>query len=170
MSTEYDAFVSSTVLSNFAKQILSLELIGDRLFVGLGDGSLVILARPEQQDSNPSTSWQVAQAHKTFGKKYVSQLLAIKQSTLLLSLSEDGVNLYTVPQLKLTCQANRTGSASRFAWSEDLSLLCVAVKRKILQFHYDGRNFVELREYNAPDVPQALHWCGDAICIGTKKE
>ena len=170
MSTEYTAFTFGSVLSNFAKQILSLELIANRLFVGLGDGSLVILARPDEQDSSASTNWQVAQAHKTFGKKYVSQLLAIRQSSLLLSLSEDGVNLYTVPQLKLTCQANRTGSASRFAWSEDQSLLCVAVKRKVLQFHYNGRDFVELREYNAPDLPQALHWCGEAICIGTKKE
>ena len=170
MSSGYEAFKPTTVLSNFPKQILSLEHIDDRLFAGLGDGSLVILARPEQTQDNSNSSWQVVQAHKTFGRKYVSQLLAIKQSTLLLSLSEDGVNLYTIPQLKLTCQANRTRSASRFAWSEERSMICVAVKRKVMQFHYDGREFVELKEYSAPDVPQALHWCGDAICIGVKKE
>ncbi|KAA6422986.1 MAG: vam6 Vps39 isoform X1 [Trebouxia sp. A1-2] len=169
MSSEYEAFRPTTVLSNFPKQILSLEYIGERLFVGLGDGSLVVLAKPEQAQDNNS-SWQVVQAHKTFGRKYVSQLQAIKQSTLLLSLSEDGVNLYTIPQLKLTCQANSTRSASRFAWSEDKSMLCVAVKRKVMQFHYDGRDFVELKAYSAPDTPQALHWIGDAICIGCKKE
>ncbi|KAL0024599.1 hypothetical protein WJX77_001647 [Trebouxia sp. C0004] len=135
----------------------------------MGDGSLVVLAKPEQTQDNNS-SWQVVQAHKTFGRKYVSQLQAIKQSTLLLSLSEDGVNLYTIPQLKLTCQANSTRSASRFAWSEDKSMVCVAVKRKVMQFHYDGRDFVELKAYSAPDTPQALHWIGDAICIGCKKE
>lgn len=167
MTSGYTAFSATTVLSNFPKQILCLEYIGERLFVGLGDGSLVQLAK----DSAPmSSSWQVVKAHKTFGRKYVSQLQTIKQSTLLLSLSEDGVNLLTIPQLKLTCQANRTRYASRFAWSEDKAMLCVAVKRKIIQFHYDGREFVELKEYSAPDMPQALHWCGDAICIGLKKE
>ncbi len=170
MSSEYEAFIPTVVLSNFPKQILSLEYIGERLFVGLGDGSLVVLAKPDQTQGTSNSSWQVVQAHKTFGRKYVRQLLAIKQSTLLLSLSEDGVNLYTIPQLKLTCQANRTRAASRFAWSEERSMICVAVKRKVMQFHYDGREFVELREYSAPDVPQALHWSGDAICIGVRKE
>ena len=167
MSSEYSAFQATTVLSNFPKQILCLEYIGERLFVGLGDGSLVLLAK---DSARTNSSWQVVQAHKTFGRKYVSQLQTIKQATLLLSLSEDGVNLFTIPQLKLTCQANRTKYASRFAWSEDKAMLCVAVKRKIMQFHYDGREFVEVKEYSAPDVPQALHWCGDAICIGLKKE
>ena len=167
MSSEYSAFHAATVLSNFPKQILCLEYIGERLFVGLGDGSLVLLAK---DSAHANSSWQVVQAHKTFGRKYVSQLQAIKQSTLLLSLSEDGVNLFTIPQLKLTCQANRTRYASRFAWHEDKAMLCVAVKRKVMHFHYDGREFVELREYSAADVPQALHWCGEAICIGLKKE
>ena len=166
MSSEYSAFIASTVLSNFPKQVLCLEYIGERLYVGLGDGSLVLLAA----DSTPTSSWQVVKAHKAFGHKYVSQLQAIRQATLLLSLSEDGVNLFTVPQLKLTCQASRTRYASRFAWSEDKAMLCVAIKRKIIQFHYDGREFVELKEYSAPDIPQALQWCGDAICICLKKE
>ena len=167
MSSEYSAFSASVVLSNFPKQVLCLEFIGDRLYVGLGDGSLMLLAA----DSTPtSSSWQVVKAHKAFGRKYVSQLQAIRQATLLLTLSEDGVNLFTVPQLKLTCQASRTRYASRFAWNEDKAMLCVAIKRKIIQFHYDGREFVEVKEYSAPDVPQALQWCGDAICIGLKKE
>lgn len=171
MSTEYEAFKPSTVLSNFPKQILSLEYIGERLFVGLGDGSLVVLAQPEQPGDGNS-SWQVVQTHKPAGRKYVSQLQAIKQSTMLLSLCEDGVYLYTVPQLSIRCRASSTRSASRFAWNEDKSLMCVAVKQfmhhKVVQFHYDGREFVELKSFNAPDIPQALHWCGDAICIGCK--
>ena len=161
MSSEYCAFTPSTVLSNFSKQILSVEYAGDRLFVGLGDGSLIVLARRDQKHDASNSSWQVVQAHKAFGRK---------QATLLLSLSEDGVNLYTCPQLKLTCQASRTRSASQFAWSEERSMMCVCVKRKVIQFHYDGREFMELKDFNAPDVPQALHWCGEAICIGTKKE
>ena len=167
MSSEYSAFNAATVLSNFPKQILCLEYIADRLYVGLGDGSLVLMAG---NSAPSSSSWQVVKAHKAFGRKYVSQLQAIRQATLLLSLSEDGVNLFTVPQLKLTCQASRTRYASRFAWNEDKAMLCVAVKRKVMQFHYDGREFVELKEYSAADIPQALQWCGDAICIALKKE
>ena len=117
MVTEDLGFTATTILSNFPKQILCLEYIGERLFVGLGNGSLMLLAK-DLDSASPSLQWQVKQVHKTFGRKYVSQLQAIKQSTLLLSLSEDGVNLLTNPQLNLTCQANRTRHASMFALNE----------------------------------------------------
>lgn len=170
MSSELEAFTASTVLSNFQKQILCLEYVNNRLYVGLGDGSLLVLSDPGNQQPGSNCQWQVIQAHKAFGKKSVSQLLAIKQSALLLSLSEDGVNLHTIPQLNLTCQASRTRSATRFAWSESSSMLCVAVKRKLAIYCYDGKDFVDPKEHTLPEAPQALQWCGDAVCYATKKE
>ena len=170
MSSEFEAFTATTVLSNFQKQVLCLETVHNRLYVGLGDGSLLVLSDPGNQQHSSDSQWQVVQAHKAFGKKFVSQLLSIKQSALLLSLSEDGVNLHTIPQLKLTCQASRTRSAARFAWSESSSMLCVAVKRKLAIYRYDGKDFVDPKEHTLPEAPQALQWCGDAVCYATKKE
>lgn len=170
MSAEIAAFAARTVLTNFQKQILCLEYVTKRLYVGLGDGSLVVLTNAGPQQTGSDSQWQVVQAHKAFGRKYIHQIQAIKQASLLLSLSEDGVNLHTIPQLNLTCQASRTRAATRFAWSESSSMLCVAVKKKLMVYRYSGKDFVEPKEHVLSDTAQALQWCGDAVCVGTKKE
>lgn len=167
MVSQVAAFSLTPVLTNFQKQILCVETVGSRLYVGLGDGSLVILT---STNADIDSHWQVVQAHKAFGKKYITQLQAIKQSALLLSLSEDGVNLHTIPQLKLTCQASRTRSATSFAWNGASSMLCVAIKKKLHIYHYSGKDFVDPKEYSLTDVVQTLHWCGEAVAVGTKKE
>jgi hypothetical protein len=45
--------------------------------------------------------------HKGFGRRTVSQLQVIKSRRLVLSLSDDGVNLHTLPDLQLKGQADR---------------------------------------------------------------
>lgn len=170
MASGFAAFTATSVLTNFQKQILCLEYVRSRLYVGLGDGSLVVLTGTDTQQTGNASQWQVVQAHKAFGRKFINQIQAIRQSSLLLSLSEDGVNLHTIPQLNLTCQANRTRSATRFAWNEAASMLGVAVKKKLIMYHYNGKDFVDAKEHVLADTAQALHWCGEAIAVGTKKE
>lgn len=167
MASEVAAFSLAPVLTNFQKQILCLGFVSNRLYVGLADGILVVLTSTAAQTDS---QWQVVQAHKAFGRKYVNQLQGIKQAALLLSLSEDGVNLHTIPQLNLTCQASRTRSASSFAWNEASSMLCVAVKKKLHVYHYNGKDFVEPKEHVLADTAQTLHWCGEAVAVGTRKE
>ena len=71
MSVDFQAFTCTVVLDNFQKKIEVLEAWDDKVLAGLGDGTLVVLqADPEA----PSASWQVLQALKNFGKKYISQL------------------------------------------------------------------------------------------------
>lgn len=54
-----------------------------------------------------SVQLQVQRVHKGFGRRTISQLQVIKSRRLVLSLSDDGVNLHTLPDLQLKGQADR---------------------------------------------------------------
>ena len=58
-------------------------------------------------------TWEAVNVHRAFGKKHVSQVAMARQGKLLLSLSDEGVNLHTLPALKLTCQANRSKAGTK---------------------------------------------------------
>ena len=47
-------------------------------------------------------------------------------------------------------------------------MLAAAVKRKLLLFHYDGKDFVELREAPLPEAPLCAAWSGNYVCLGCK--
>ena len=89
---------------------------------------------------------------------------------MFLGLDEEGVSLYKLPAFSLHCLANRTRHAQRFAWDSDRAMLAVAIKRKLLLFHYNGNEFVELKEYGLPDLALKMMWLGESICLGLKKE
>lgn len=60
--------------------------------------------------------------------------------------------------------------AQRFAWDGDRAMLAVAVKRKLLLFHYNGNELVELKELSLPDSAVGMAWLGESVCVGLKKE
>jgi hypothetical protein len=93
-----------------------------------------------------------------------------KAKGLLFSLSDSGVNAHHVPAFKLACQAGRTRGANRFAFDETRAMLAVASKRRLLLLHYNGNEFVELKELGLPDRVLAMGWCGDSICLGFQRE
>ena len=47
-------------------------------------------------------------------------------------------------------------------------MLAVAIKRKLLLFHYDGKDFVELKEVAVPEAPLCAAWSGNYVCAGCK--
>lgn len=49
-------------------------------------------------------------------------------------------------------------------------MLAVAVKRKLLLFHYNGNELVELKELSLPDSAVGMAWLGESVCVGLKKE
>lgn len=89
---------------------------------------------------------------------------------MLLSLDEEGVSLFKLPALKLQCLANRSRYAQRFAWDGGRGMLAVALKRKLLLYHYNGNEFVELKEFSLSDTVSRMAWLGESICLGLKKE
>lgn len=55
---------------------------------------------------------KVLRAHKGFGTRSVRQLHVIRGRRLLLSLSDDGVNLHSLPETLLKGQADRCGPSA----------------------------------------------------------
>ncbi|KAK9829459.1 hypothetical protein WJX72_005979 [[Myrmecia] bisecta] len=170
MAAEFAAFTSQAILDKFQKRVEVVEVWAGRILAGLVDGTLVVLAPDQQGLGGAGGKWQVQQAIKGFGKKYLSQLQVAQSGSLLFSLSEEGVNAYTLPKFKLTCQANRTRGASRFAWDDERAMLCVGCKKRLLLFHYDGKEFVETRELALPEPVLCMAWCGDSVCLGFKNQ
>jgi len=60
-------------------------------------------------------------------------------------------------------QTSLTGETSVFV------RMCVAVKRKLQLFYWKNNVFLELHEdLSVADVPRALAWCQETICVGFK--
>jgi Vam6/Vps39-like protein vacuolar protein sorting-associated protein 39 len=93
-----------------------------------------------------------------------------KEQSLLLCLNEEGVTGYRLPSFRIASQAGRTRGANRFALDEARAILCVAARKRLLLFHFDGKDFVELKELGLPDTVVSMAWCGDSICLGFKRE
>jgi hypothetical protein len=47
-------------------------------------------------------------------------------------------------------------------------MLAAAVKRRLLLFHYDDKDFVELKEVALPEAPLCAAWSGNHVCLGCK--
>ena len=47
-------------------------------------------------------------------------------------------------------------------------MLAAAVKRKLLLFHYDGKDFVELKEVALSEAPLCAAWSGNYVCLGCR--
>lgn len=93
-----------------------------------------------------------------------------KDKALLLVTAEDGLNAYRYPAVKLACQAGRSRGAHSFAIDEQRSMVCVAVKKRLLLYRHSGNEFMELKDFSLPDSATTLQWLGDNICVGFKRE
>lgn len=55
-----------------------------------------------------------------------------------------------------------------FAWDNGRAMLCVAVKRRVQLLHYDGSDFIELKEVALPHSPLHMMWLGNNVCFAFK--
>lgn len=85
------------------------------------------VARVATSGSVPSTPTAAAAAAASSGA--TGQQATQTQRHLLLSLTEDGVNVRSLPDAMLRFQAQRTRGATCMAWNEGLGVLAVYVKR-----------------------------------------
>lgn len=93
-----------------------------------------------------------------------------KEQSLLLCLVEEGLTAFRLPSFRMASQAGRTRGANRFALDLERSIVCVAAKKRLLLFHFDGNDFVELKELGLPDIVMDMAWCGDSVCLAFKRE
>lgn len=102
--------------------------IGD--LAGRADGALTVL-KGAADAGNPAAS-MVWKHHtvKRLGQQQILQLAVASERRLLFCLNEDGVSLFSLPQLQMKGQAARTKGATCFAWDDATNTLAVAIKRR----------------------------------------
>ncbi|KAK9866881.1 hypothetical protein WJX84_002836 [Apatococcus fuscideae] len=170
MASDFKAFESTAILTVHKQKIQDLVCWDSRLLAALDDGTLLVIGRQEATESPEGRPWQVHRILKGFGKKYLLNLQVVRTRTALLSASDEGINLHTLPRLQLTAQATRTRGANCFAWDESKGMLAAACRKRVQLLQYDGRDFLEVRELGMSDIPLTMKWAGDSLAIGFKRE
>lgn len=97
--------------------------------------------------------------------------MAFEDRELLFALTNEGVNMYSLPQLKLKGQAPRTAGTLCFSWDSSRNLLAVASKRRVLIFKYDLDLLLEREiSHSMVSPPICLCICGDSIFLQSRRE
>ena len=121
-----------------------------------------------------SGNLRLIETHSGFAKKPVLQLTAVggaQLSTNLLISLTDGVSLHTLPNVSVHSVLTRTRGASAYRWRADDRRRCVACRKKLLVYKWDGVDLKEVKEIPLLEVPKTIEWAGmDTVCLAFKRE
>ncbi|XP_014242813.1 vam6/Vps39-like protein [Cimex lectularius] len=165
-------------LPKITAQIECMDAFDDKLLIGTKQGHLLFYTITH--GLNPKG--ELIRYCKTFSKKPISQIAAVGEFGIVIKLSD---NIVSIHDLSATDFApiktlNKTKCATLFALDiqRNLSLtgeksvtvrLCVVVKRKLQFYYWKNREFMDLTsDFVLNEVPRALAWTKERICIGTK--
>lgn len=138
----------------------------------------------EQHPSENKMDLQLLQYDKNFSKKPINQIDVIPEYQLLFSLSDNIVNIndFNRHNFPLIHCATKTKGANIFALDVQRSKsltgeialvvrLCVAIKRRLHFWYWKHDKLIEFGEpIDLAEVPKALVWLDNTICIGYKTE
>eukprot|EP01025_Chloroclados_australasicus_P060217 TRINITY_DN770_c0_g1_i4.p1 TRINITY_DN770_c0_g1~~TRINITY_DN770_c0_g1_i4.p1 ORF type:complete len:1021 (-),score=156.04 TRINITY_DN770_c0_g1_i4:413-3475(-) len=174
------------VVEQLSKRITCLCPWKNSLIAGLYDGVILIFAPPQEGEGAGSggwsfkkpmdvsdeitlNSWQVTKTFKNFSKKPIVQL-EVTDDDYLIGIPDDGVSFYSLPLMDAKTSASRTRGATCFAWNQDKQLLAVGVRRKIYVLHLVEGELMDLQDISVTDISICLHWMGEDIIQGNKKQ
>lgn len=179
----HEAFEAGTILEKLPLKIESIACYDDILLVGTSNGPL-LQYRIKQSKLTGETKYDVnlERSNKTFSKKAVQQLFAVPELYLLISLSDNVVSVHDLSSFSLITTLSKTKGATLFAADvetvtsltgeqQSTLRLCVAVRRKIQVLFWKNREFIDLvDEMNMYDIPRAMVWFRDRVCVGFKRD
>mmetsp|Transcript_7714 Transcript_7714/g.10647 ORF Transcript_7714/g.10647 Transcript_7714/m.10647 type:complete len:888 (-) Transcript_7714:2-2665(-) len=183
----HNAFNTHSIIDKLPLKIECIEVWGDtKLLVGTNEGVLFTYEVKEKKDGQQiGYTVTLLDAQKTFSKKPITQLAVVESLNILISLSDAYVSVHDLNTLQLRSQLPKSKGALLFSldttvFEQDQPApkpgtkqhlnLCVATKKKLVIFAWDGNDFIEIRELALPDSAKTLVWCGDSVCVGFKKE
>ncbi|KAK7863279.1 hypothetical protein R5R35_005325 [Gryllus longicercus] len=164
-------------------QIESIAAYEDNLLVGTKQGHLLMYSVC-YREADTKHEVQLLRYNKNFSKKPIQQLAVVPEYQLLISLSDNiicvhDISIINFPAVNVV-QKSRGATLFALDIKKYTSLtgetsvtvrLCVAVKRKLQLYYWKNGSFLELSEDLAvPDVPRALVWCQETLCVGFKGE
>ncbi|XP_073983190.1 vacuolar protein sorting 39 [Rhodnius prolixus] len=183
MAFTHDAY-EYTQLLKLAVQIESLAAYGDRLLVGTKQGHLMFysVTRQDSNKGDQKPDVKLLRYNKNFSKKPIQQIAVVPDYDIIIKLSDGVICVHDLScsNFSLIKALNKTKGASLFAIDiqRNLSMtgvtsltvrLCVSVKRKLQLYYLKNREFFDLMpEITLSDIPRALAWSKDSICVGFK--
>ncbi|EPQ61498.1 Bgt-2586 [Blumeria graminis f. sp. tritici] len=187
------AFTACPIIELKAKDKSKIESIlayGDRLIVGLSTGNLQIYRVNETEDNHDpkegtksnsdSRSVHLLREVEKFSTRSIEQLALIKESNVLISMSNSYVSIHDLHSCTLLEHLIRTKGASNFAITsnivkdsstgipEIISRLAVSVKRKLLLWSWHESELEQsVSEFTLAEPIRKLTWvAADKIICG----
>eukprot|EP00047_Mylnosiga_fluctuans_P005237 m.239225 g.239225 ORF g.239225 m.239225 type:complete len:847 (-) comp13451_c0_seq1:124-2664(-) len=167
-------------------QIESIDTSETQLFVGTSKGQLLVYNVVLQDNKY---NMDLVETKKAFSKKPVTQLHVVRELNLLISLSDNVIQVHDLTTFTL----RRTIEKSRgcVSFSADLQIvgqpkadthrlsalrkqpgtnltlrLAAVLKRKIITFTWTNSDFVDQKEMALPETPRVVIWCGKQLVLG----
>lgn len=165
-------------------------LADDQLIVGTKQGYLLVYKLVPKR--NPETQRiekfdvSIIRSNKNFSKKPITQIEALPDFEIFLSLSDNQVSVHSLTEYSsaLTCSLLSSKSRGALMFVTNVTRykgltgdrtpvlrLCVALKRKLLIFYWKNGDFHELApDLSIPDVPKSISWVGESLFVGFRGE
>lgn len=162
--------------------MLIVNLSDNSVIIGTQEGYLLMYTfNPNADERQPGLS--LLQFNKTFSDKPIRQIDVIPEYNLLFSLSDEVISVHELGLHNFRVhRAPTTRGATIFALNVQRSRsltgetvlmvrICVAVKRKLQLWYWKQVQFMKLAvDIELSDVPKALLWTENTICVGYKNE
>lgn len=176
----HDAYEAIPLLEKLPLKIESITCHDDILLVGTRECHL-LQYRIKKKQGESKFDVQLERSNKNFAKKPITQLSAVPQLHILISLSDNVVSVHDLMTFNLINCINKTKGANLFAidvqTQKSLSgeenhvlRMCVSVRKKLQVSFWKNRNFQDLTEMNLYDIPRYMCWCKESICVGFKRD
>ncbi|XP_030763648.1 vam6/Vps39-like protein [Sitophilus oryzae] len=161
-------------------QIESIAAHDDTLLVGTRQGHLFMY----KLENNSKCELTLMRYNKSFSKKPIQQLCIIPDQNLLVSLTDNLIQLHDINAINFTTlhQIPESKGATYFTVNPQkivsttgdthvLISLAVAVKRKIQLYYLKKNEFHSFgKDILLNDIPKSMAWCQDVICVGYRDE
>ncbi|KAF7284851.1 vacuolar protein sorting 39 [Rhynchophorus ferrugineus] len=166
-------------------QIESVAAHDETLLVGTRQGHLIMY----KLENSFKCELTLMRYNKSFSKKPIQQLAIIPNKNLLISLTDNLIQIHDINAINFTTltQLPNTKGASLFALdiqkitsttgeSQQVVRLAVVVKRKIHLYYLKNNEFVSFDKdqksklLSLTDIPKTIVWCQNAICVGYRDE
>eukprot|EP01104_Vermistella_antarctica_P012521 TRINITY_DN3647_c0_g1_i2.p1 TRINITY_DN3647_c0_g1~~TRINITY_DN3647_c0_g1_i2.p1 ORF type:complete len:916 (-),score=175.96 TRINITY_DN3647_c0_g1_i2:3010-5757(-) len=175
MTSSYSIFNPISIIPTLPLTIECMDVWGEQLVIGTQQGVLLrYLLAPSSTGRSPY-QMNIKDAKRGFAKKAILQLQVLERCGVIVTMSEAFVHVHELPSFKPKATLNKTKGCHLFAVDAGperrVPVMCVAVKKKLFVFKWDGASFTEEKQLNLSDVPKAIRWAdANSVCVAFKKE
>ncbi|XP_063228747.1 vam6/Vps39-like protein [Bacillus rossius redtenbacheri] len=178
----HDAYELAQLLK-LTVHIESIAAYDDNLLIGTRQGHL-LMYRVAGQHGDQRHDVQLLRYNKTFSKKPIQQLDVVPDYQLLVSLADNVICVHDISVINFplvtVVQESRGATLFTLDIKRHKSLtgetsvtvrMCAVVKRRLQLYYWKNNTFLTLRkDLTVPDIPRALAWCQETLCVGFKGE